>query len=150
MTITLDLQIACLSTKLPPKNDFQLWVETTLKQYNKAFELTIRIVDYEESQKLNLQYRGIDKPTNVLSFPFDVPDGLELDLLGDIIICAGTVEQEAIEQNKALNHHWAHIVVHGCLHLLGFDHIKEEEAIEMESLEIDLLASLNIDNPYQV
>lgn len=103
----------------------------------------------EESQSLNSQYRGKDKPTNVLSFPFEVPDGIELDLLGDLIICADVVEKEAQEQDKPLLHHWAHMVIHGTLHLLGYDHISDDEAEEMEALEIKLLAHLSIPDPYQ-
>ncbi|QOL27283.1 rRNA maturation RNase YbeY [Thalassotalea sp. LPB0316] len=149
MTIVLDLQIASESSdNLPNTSDFQSWVEAALSRYSKPFELTIRIVDSAESQTLNHQYRGKDKPTNVLSFPFEVPDGIELDLLGDLIICKQVVEREATEQNKILSAHWAHMVIHGCLHLLGFDHISDDEAQEMESLEIDILAQLGFSNPY--
>lgn len=148
MTITLDLQIACQNNNLPTEQQFQLWVNTVLTPYNKNFELTIRLVDKKESQQLNLQYRNKDKPTNVLSFPFELPEGIELDLLGDLIICTEVVAQEAKQQNKADFDHWAHLVIHGCLHLLGYDHITEEEADEMESLEIELLKGLNINNPY--
>lgn len=149
MAITLDLQLATQSTKnLPQADDFQTWVDAALSKYNKPFELTVRIVDITESQSLNLQYRDKDKPTNVLSFPFEVPDGVDLDLLGDLIICKAVVEQEATEQNKTLQAHWAHMVIHGCLHLLGFDHISEDEALEMEGLEIDILAQLGFANPY--
>lgn len=150
MSITLDLQIACQNQHLPSADDFQKWLDCALLPYNKPFELTIRLVDTQESQALNQQYRGKDKPTNVLSFPFEVPDGVELDLLGDLVICADIVEQEANEQHKTLNHHWAHMVIHGCLHLLGFDHITDDEAEEMEALEVKLLASLQIADPYQV
>lgn len=149
MSITLDLQIATEQTNLPSEADVQLWIDTALLPYKKPFELTVRIVDENESQQLNSQYRGKDKPTNVLSFPFEVPEGVELDLLGDLIICASVVEQEAQEQSKSLKHHWAHMVIHGCLHLLGFDHISDEEANEMETLEIKLLATLDIADPYQ-
>ena len=148
MKITLDLQIACEQKNLPKKSDFQLWVNTALKQYNKPFELTIRIVENSESQQLNHQYRGKDKPTNVLSFPFEVPEGIELDLLGDLVIAANIVALEAQEQQKTLSAHWAHMVIHGCLHLLGFDHINDDEADEMENIEIDLLAQLGFKNPY--
>ena len=147
-TITLDIQLACENSNLPSTAQMQLWAEAALLPYNKDFELTLRLVDISESQQLNHQYRGKDKPTNVLSFPFEVPDGIELDLLGDLVICADVVENEAITQNKTVNAHWAHMIIHGCLHLLGYDHISEDEAIEMETIEINLLAPLGIENPY--
>jgi probable rRNA maturation factor len=150
VSIELDLQIACYDNSLPTKDDFQLWVNTALSPYNKTFELTVRIVDIKESQSLNLQYRKKDKPTNVLSFPFEVPEGIELALLGDLVICADVVQLEAKQQNKRLLDHWAHMVIHGCLHLLGFDHIEDNDAHEMESLEIKLLSTLNITDPYQL
>jgi len=148
MTITLDLQIACSNKNLPSESQFQLWLETVLAPYQKSFELTIRIVDEVESQQLNHQYRDKNKPTNVLSFPFEVPEGIELDLLGDLVICADVVESEAIEQKKTLMSHWAHMVIHGCLHLLGYDHINDADADEMEALEIKSLKKLDISDPY--
>ena len=147
--IELDLQVATQAKNLPAKESFQLWLDAVLLQYLKPFELTVRLVDTKESQSLNLQYRDKDKPTNVLSFPFEVPDGIDLPLLGDLVICTQVVEKEAIEQGKPLEAHWAHMVVHGCLHLLGYDHIDDDEAQEMESLEIDILAKLGFNNPYQ-
>lgn len=150
MTITLDLQQACTAQNIPSNEQFQLWVDSALNSYKKDFELTIRLVDIQESQSLNLQYRQKDKPTNVLSFPFDVPEGIELDLLGDLIICADIVVKEAKEQHKAVNDHWAHMVIHGCLHLLGYDHIDDDEAAEMESLETKLLKDLEISDPYLI
>lgn len=148
MTITLDLQQACDTPDLPTNTQFQLWVDTALNHYQKDFELTIRLVEILESQSLNLQYREKDKPTNVLSFPFEVPEGIELDLLGDLVICADVVSEEAKEQHKNLHNHWAHMVIHGCLHLLGYDHIDDCEATEMEALETKLLNELNISDPY--
>ncbi|GLX79950.1 endoribonuclease YbeY [Thalassotalea insulae] len=150
MAITLDLQLACDNSNLPSETQFNSWLNTALAAYNQSFEITIRVVGPEESQSLNQQYRGKDKPTNVLSFPFEVPEGLELDLLGDLVICADIVEQEAQQQNKPLLNHWAHMVIHGCLHLLGYDHISDEDADEMEALEIKLLANLAIADPYQI
>ncbi len=147
----IDLQIACDNTDLPQEADLKLWTEKVLNAHeDTGNEITVRIVTPEESQQLNHQYRGKEKPTNVLSFPFESPPELELPLLGDLIVCADVVAQEAIEQNKALKDHWAHMIIHGCLHLLGYDHIEEEEAEEMESLEIELLASLNIKDPYHL
>ncbi len=156
MAHVIDLQIACeqndLAKNLPSETQLQLWVDTVLEQVSSKpqqdFELTVRLVNQEESQQLNMQYRGKDKPTNVLSFPFEVPEGIELNLLGDLIICTEVMKQEAQTQNKALFDHWAHLVVHGCLHLVGFDHISDSEAAEMESIEITVLAKLGIKNPY--
>jgi probable rRNA maturation factor len=91
----------------------------------------------------------MDKPTNVLSFPFESPPEVKLDLLGDLVICAEVVEQEAQQQNKNLMHHWAHMIVHGTLHLLGYDHVEDSDAQQMEALEITILAKLAIDDPYQ-
>ena len=148
--ITLDIQRVIEDEHLPSDEDFQRWAEAALLPYNKPFELTIRIVDVEESQSLNHTYRDKNKPTNVLSFPFEVPEGIEMDLLGDLIICADVVATEANEQDKTLSAHWAHMTIHGCLHLLGFDHIDDDEAEEMESLEIDILKKLGFNNPYQL
>jgi probable rRNA maturation factor len=118
--VILDLQIASESSEgLPAESDFQQWLEAVLPQFQEESEVTIRIVDEAESHELNMTYRGKDKPTNVLSFPFEAPPGMEMPLLGDLVICRQVVEQEAREQNKALNAHWAHLVVHGSLHLLG-------------------------------
>lgn len=150
MKIELDIQRAIQSKTIPSDEKFNLWVHSVLSQYSKPFELTIRIVDSAESQQLNHQYRQKDKPTNVLSFPFEVPEGIELDLLGDLVICAEIVETEATEQNKALEAHWAHMVIHGCLHLLGYDHISDDEADEMEALEIKILMQMGFSNPYVI
>ena len=145
----IDLQKACQVENLPSKELFQQWSDSALNAVtDKQFELTIRLVNREESQQLNHQYRQKDKPTNVLSFPFEVPDGIELNLLGDLVICVQVVEHEAKAQNKALFDHWAHLVIHGCLHLLGYDHINDNDANEMEALEIKILAQLAISNPY--
>lgn len=147
--VILDLQIASESSEgLPTENDFQQWLEAVLPQFQEESEVTIRIVDEAESQGLNLTYRGKDKSTNVLSFPFEAPPGMELPLLGDLVICRQVVEKEALEQNKALNAHWAHMVVHGSLHLLGYDHIVDEEAEEMEAIEIEIMQSLGHPDPY--
>ncbi|MGK0410833.1 MAG: putative rRNA maturation factor [Shewanella psychromarinicola] len=149
ISLDLDLQIAVDNPRLPTQAEFDTWVRTAMGQTMSEVELTIRIVEVAESQQLNLTYRGKDKPTNVLSFPFEAPPEVELPLLGDLVICAQVVEQEAIEQNKPLNAHWAHMVIHGCLHLLGYDHIIDEEADEMESLETQLVEGLGFTNPYK-
>lgn len=150
MSIAVDVQYAIDAAGLPAEGDFSRWVETVLKERRVDGEVCIRIVDAEESQSLNAEYRGKDKPTNVLSFPFEVPPGIPVTLLGDLVICAEVVAAEAEEQEKALFDHWAHMVVHGTLHLLGFDHINDDDAEEMEALERTLLARLNIADPYSV
>ncbi|MCF7495653.1 rRNA maturation RNase YbeY [Vibrio sp. L5-1] len=149
MSIELDLQIAVENEQgLPTEQDIQLWLDKTITQFQENAELTVRIVDTEESHQLNHDYRGKDKPTNVLSFPFEAPPGMELDLLGDLIICRQVVEKEAEEQNKPLLAHWAHMVVHGSLHLLGYDHIEDDEAEEMESLETEIMQTMGFEDPY--
>lgn len=147
--IILDLQIATQDQQnLPSEEQINKWLNVILPQFMPNAELTIRIVDEAESQQLNNTYRHKDKPTNVLSFPFESPIEIETPLLGDIVICKQIVEQEAKEQNKSLSSHWAHMITHGCLHLLGYDHIDDEEAQEMESLEIEIMAELGFANPY--
>lgn len=148
MTVTVDFQLACTG-ETPDAGQFQLWVESALTQVEEDCELSIRLVDEEESAQLNSEYRGKAGPTNVLSFPFDAAIELEPKLLGDLVICRPVVEREAAEQGKAIVDHWAHMVVHGCLHLLGYDHIEDNEAEKMEALEIHILQSLDIANPYQ-
>ncbi|MEG9531312.1 rRNA maturation RNase YbeY [Mannheimia indoligenes] len=150
----IDLQIACENSEnLPSEQQFYTWVHKALAVEAKTddfpeSEITIRIVDEAESHELNLTYRGKDKPTNVLSFPFEVPEGIEMPLLGDLIICRQVMEKEAEEQQKPLEAHWAHLAIHGTLHLLGYDHIEEGEAVQMESLETDIMQSLGYEDPY--
>lgn len=147
--VILDLQLACENEQgLPPESDFQRWLDAVLPQFQPESEVTICLVDEAESCELNHTYRSKDKPTNVLSFPFEAPPGIELPLLGDLIICRQVVEQEAAEQEKVLEVHWAHMVIHGSLHLLGYDHIKDEEAEEMESLETEIMLALGYPDPY--
>nr|WP_221195627.1 rRNA maturation RNase YbeY [Luteibacter sp. Sphag1AF] len=136
---------------MPAAASFRRWVAAALAgaRRRKPAELAIRIVDAEEGQSLNLQYRGRDYATNVLSFPADLPPGLNLPLIGDLVICAPVVSREAGEQGKPEAHHWAHLTVHGVLHLLGYDHEVEAEADAMEALETKILAGLGISNPYE-
>ncbi|QBJ63261.1 rRNA maturation RNase YbeY [Pseudoalteromonas sp. DL-6] len=149
MKTELDLQIACEFDNLPSLEQFAMWADKVLSQYRDESELTIVISDEAQSQQLNNDYRGKNKPTNVLSFEFEAPPGIDIPLVGDLIICPAIVLAEAQEQEKSFHDHFAHMVIHGCLHLLGFDHIKSEDALEMESIEKQLLAELNIADPYR-
>jgi len=154
--VTLDLQLATDAGTLPSPGDFEHWVRTALDGLlgeADAVELSIRIVDTEESAELNQTYRHKTGPTNVLSFPFEAPEAIDFEepeLLGDLVICAPVVAQEATEQKKQPQSHWAHMVIHGTLHLLGYDHIEDADAHEMETLEIKLMEKLGYDNPYRV
>lgn len=144
----LDLQIATVVSDLPGEQNFAVWVTAALPPEKLDWELTIRIVDAAESQQLNREYRHKDKPTNVLSFPSDLPAELNIPLLGDLVICAPVVIDEALAQRKGVNAHWAHLTVHGCLHLLGYDHEEEAEAEFMEALEVKILNGLGFADPY--
>jgi len=146
--LELDLQRAT-DAAAPDDAAFRRWCELALRQRTADSEMTIRLVDEAEGRELNHTYRHKDYATNVLSFPADVPDELlDIPLLGDLVICIPVVEREAAEQGKALEAHWAHLVIHGCLHLLGYDHIEDDEAEEMEALERELLAELGHPDPY--
>ena len=129
----------------------QRWVSHTLEPHVESGQICIRIVDEEESQQLNNQYRSQDKPTNILSFPYEIPKEVELDhpIIGDLVVCAPVVEREAEDQEKTLESHWAHMVIHGTLHLLGYDHITDNEAAIMESLEIQLMKELGYGKAYR-
>lgn len=145
----IDLQIACeQETGLPTAQQIEQWATAAVQPQSDEVEMTVRIVDEAESHELNLNYRGKDRPTNVLSFPFECPDEVELPLLGDLVICRQVVEREAQEQDKPVMAHWAHMVVHGSLHLLGYDHIEDDEAEEMESLETQIMIGLGFVDPY--
>lgn len=145
----IDLQIACeQETGLPTAEQIEQWATAAVQPKSDEVEMTVRIVDEAESHALNLNYRGKDRPTNVLSFPFECPDEVELPLLGDLVICRQVVEREAQEQDKPVMAHWAHMVVHGSLHLLGYDHIEDDEAEEMESLETQIMTELGFADPY--
>ncbi len=147
--ILVDLQIATENIEvLPTEEQIVQWATAAVQPEEDEVEMTVRIVDEAESHELNLTYRGKDRPTNVLSFPFECPDEVELPLLGDLVICRQVVEREAAEQEKPLMAHWAHMVVHGSLHLLGYDHIEDDEAEEMESLETQIMQGLGFVDPY--
>lgn len=146
---TLDVQVALQAEGLPAPEAMLRWAEAALDADNPVAELVVRIVDEAESAELNETYRGKTGPTNVLSFPFEMPPEVEeLHLLGDLVICAPVVQREALEQGKAPLAHWAHMLVHGTLHLQGYDHQTDEEAREMEGLEQQILTRLGYPDPY--
>ena len=170
MAIEVDVQFVCddhsdsLSAVSLTENIIT-WVMTTLRftatewlrasswpvaeSYNQAAQLTVRVVDREEGKALNETYRQGSGPTNVLSFPFDEPFQLQPPLLGDIVICAPVIAAEAIDQFKSVESHWAHMIVHGVLHLMGYDHLDDVQALQMESLEVLVMRHLGYDDPYQ-
>lgn len=147
--IDVDIQLACGVKSLPTVDQFEHWAKAAVGRSDHDMEVVVRIVDKQESAKLNKAYRHREGPTNVLSFRFEIPVDIPLNLLGDLIICAPVVEQEAAEQNKSFEAHCAHMVVHGILHLLGFDHTQPQEILEMETEEIKILEDLGFSNPYE-
>ena len=150
-TLTLSVGYAAPRRGVPAAASFRRWAEAALRgaKRRKATELSIRIVDTDEGRTLNREYRGKDYATNVLSFAVELPPGVALPLIGDLAICAPVVAREAAEQGKPARDHWAHMTVHGVLHLLGYDHMEEAEAEAMEALETRILAGLGIANPYE-
>jgi len=150
--LSLSVGYAASRKGVPTSASFRQWVEAALRgaKRRKATELSIRIVDAKEGRTLNRDYRDKDYATNVLSFPVELPPGVKLPLIGDLVICAPVVAREAAEQGKQARDHWAHMTVHGVLHLLGYDHIEDDEAEAMEALETRILAGLGIDDPYTV
>lgn len=162
--VSVDIQIATEEDDHPPPSSIEQWIAITIDAASKTThntntvtninkretELSLRIVDEEEITDLNNQYRGKNTSTNVLSFPADIPTHIDIQLLGDIVICSQVVEREAQDQCKKKSSHWAHMIVHGTLHLLGYDHISDDEAEIMEGLEIDILNQFGIENPYLI
>jgi probable rRNA maturation factor len=152
MAVDLDVQRDSSAPGVPSDEDFYGWVAAATG--DEAVSLSIRLVDAEESRRLNAEYRGKDRPTNVLSFPLELPGRVLAELpsrpIGDLAICAPLVLSEAAEQGKPPEHHWAHLTIHGVLHLLGHDHEEEAEASRMEALEVRLLRGLGIPDPYRL
>ena len=164
MTIELDVQYAVDCPDLPPTSQLEHWVTAALQcrqvmwqrdqpwqapaAFHQAAQLTLRLVSAQESAELNEVYRGRSGPTNVLSFPCAVPHLAQPPLLGDIIICADCVAEEARQQARPVQMHWAHLVIHGVLHLLGYDHIDQDQALSMETLETQIMLALGFGDPY--
>ena len=146
--IKIDLQNDDKIPNIPSIELLEKWVSRSLQSNFAQLEQTIRVVEEAESRSLNKTWRGKDKPTNVLSFPAEDSEYLDYDHLGDLVICASVVEAEAAQQSKSPVSHWAHMVVHGMLHLQGFDHISNTEAEKMEAMEIEILTALGHTNPY--
>jgi probable rRNA maturation factor len=153
MQAEFEIQRATTSINSPHDDQFQIWINAIDVQQDKIFALSIRIVDEPEARQFNREYRNRDYATNVLSFPVELPEGLPAEVrqtqLGDLLICAPVVAREAREQKRPQANHWAHLTVHGILHLLGYDHQEDDQAIVMESLEIKILNKLGISDPYQ-
>ncbi len=156
--LELIIQPVFAAPEIPSDTALRGWFEAALESHREDAQVTLRLVDISESQQLNLRYRHKDQPTNVLAFPSDsdlptgVPAQLQAELdknLGDLVICVPLVAIEAEQQGKPLVNHWAHLLTHGCLHLLGFDHLDDAQAEEMEALEVKILAKQGIPNPYR-
>ena len=152
MQAEFEIQRATTSPATPGDEQFRRWINAVPTTKSHQFKLTIRIVDEPEAQRFNREYRGRDYATNVLSFPAELPEGLPEEVrqsqLGDILICAPVVVSEALEQQRPEGNHWAHLTIHGILHLLGYDHEQSAAAAVMESLEIKILRNLGISDPY--
>lgn len=146
---TIGVQYAVELPDMPERDAFRHWARAALAAAERHGALAIRIVDEAESAALNREWRGKQGPTNVLSFTAVIPPGVDVAELGDIVICAPVVAREAAQQHKPPAAHWAHMVVHGVLHLLGHDHGDEPDALRMETLETEILASLGFPDPYQ-
>ena len=152
MQAELEIQRATTLTSTPSDEQFQHWVNAVPSDLNQTVQLSIRIVDEPEAQRFNCDYRNRDYATNVLSFPADLPEGLPAEVrrsqIGDLLICAPVVVREALERRRPEADHWAHLTIHGVLHLLGYDHEKDAEAFIMESMETEILRTLGVPDPY--
>jgi probable rRNA maturation factor len=150
MKVNLHFENACdAGGSFPTATEVQLWAEAALQSLDQdSVSLSVRVVDAQEITELNQRYRSKSGPTNVLSFPFEDPPGVDSDELGDVVVCAPVVEREALEQGKTTEEHWAHMVVHGVLHLCGYDHIEDDDAEKMENEETRILTGLGFPAPY--
>jgi probable rRNA maturation factor len=148
VAVEVHVQYAVPRRDVPAPASFRRWASAALAGRRAEAQLSVRVVGETEGAELNLRYRGKPGPTNVLSFPFDAAPGVDLPWLGDLVVCAPVVAREALAQGKAARDHWAHLVVHGILHLVGYDHGTEAEAAAMERVEVEVLGGLGIDDPY--
>jgi probable rRNA maturation factor len=147
-SVQVDIDRQVEAEALPSDDEVHRWVAAALRDAREVAEVSVCIVDAATSAELNHRYRGKNYPTNVLSFPADLPAELGLPLLGDLVVCAEVVAREATEQHKAASAHWAHMLVHGTLHLLGYDHLHDDEAEVMEALETRIVTALGFAPPY--
>lgn len=143
----VNVQIATAIDKVPGVEDIAEWAEHALQLHAEEVEMTVRVVGNDEGRRLNERWRKGSGPTNVLAFPLDDLDILPR-VLGDVVVCASVANMEAERDGKSVNAHWAHLVIHGTLHLLGYDHVNEVDATEMEQLERTLLGDLRYPDPY--
>lgn len=158
-SVTVELQVACQVDSLPPEAEVRSWLDQAFQAGSRLaagrYDVAVRIVDEDESRLLNKRYRQRDEPTNVLAFQADGPDGIigqphgTVRPLGDLVICAALVEREAEKQGKNLAGHWGHLLVHGMLHLLGYDHDTARKTAEMETMERQILADRGFGDPYR-
>ena len=149
----VDLEVSIaegLEKHVPTASIMQNWIYAVLAKigYENSAQICVRVVEQQEMIDLNYKFRKVNKATNVLSFPYQALPGVNIPFLGDLVICADVVSQEAKQQSKTFEQHWAHLLVHGVLHLLGYDHIKETDALKMEKLEIEIMSELGFPNPY--
>jgi probable rRNA maturation factor len=151
MSVTVELAISKIADakkmSIPDQESFQLWAESSCLDDDDAIA-SLQIVGRDEIQHLNKTYRDKDTPTNVLSFPMQLPDEVDIKILGDLALCVDVIDEEARAQGKSLHAHWAHMVVHGMLHLQGYDHVEDSDAKVMEAMEVDILRKLGFENPY--
>ena len=148
MSSGVEVQHACAAPDVPPSAKLVKWAEAALDGRSEDARMTVRVVDETEGARLNERYRGRTGATNVLAFAFDAPEVPSLGILGDVVVCAPVAAREALEHSKRLDAHWAHLVVHGTLHLLGYDHDEPGSAQEMETLERAILDKLGYPDPY--
>lgn len=151
MPVTVELAISenvdTINMNIPDEESFQLWTESACLT-DENVTASLQVVSRDEMQRLNKSYRSIDAPTNVLSFPMQLPEEVDIKLLGDLAFCVDVIEEESKILKKSLNAHWAHMVIHGMLHLQGYDHVEKSDADVMEKMEVNILSKLGFSNPY--